>query len=66
MNGIEGAGASLPAVQQASLRSEISFTVARKQLDAQQQQGQAVLELLENAAQLVTEAGKGSQINTLA
>ena len=66
MNGIDSAGANLLAAQQASLSSKISYAVAAKQLDAQQLQGQAALELLETAAQLATEVGKGSQIDALA
>jgi hypothetical protein len=57
---------SATAIQQASIRTEISIAVAAKQLDAQQQQGAAAVELLETAAQLVKEAGKGTHIDSQA
>ncbi len=66
MNGIDAAVGSLLAAKQAAVHSEISFAVAAKQLDAQQQQGQAAVQLIEAAAQLVKAAGKGAQIDSLA
>jgi len=66
MSSITSLASGLTAVEQAALRSEISFTLAAKQLAAQEQQGQAALELLDTAAQLAKEAGKGQQIDSLA
>jgi hypothetical protein len=66
MNSIESVAAGMSALQQTTLKADISFAVAKKQLDAQQQMGQAAIELLESAVQLVKEAGKGSQIDSLA
>ena len=43
----------------------ISIAVAAKQLDAQQMQGEAVVKLIETAAQLIKEAGKGANIDSL-
>ncbi len=57
---------SSSSIQQSSLRAEISFAVAAKQLDVQKQQGQAAVQLLESAAQVAKEAGKGLHINSLA
>lgn len=54
------------AIQQASIQTEIAFALASKQLDTQQQMGQAAVDLLESAAQLVKEAGKGNHIDSLA
>ncbi|MBI2479649.1 MAG: putative motility protein, partial [Planctomycetia bacterium] len=56
----------LIAAQQASLSSNISITVAAKQLDAYRQQGDAVVSLLEGAVQLSKESGKGGQIDSVA
>lgn len=42
--------AAATAMSQSQLQSQVSTAVARKSLDAQQQQGQAALELLEAAA----------------
>lgn len=65
MSGIEGASA-MSAIQQASVRTEISFALAAKQLDTQKQLGQAAVELIESAAQLAKEVGKGGQIDSIA
>ena len=44
--------ATASALSQSQLQSQVSTAVARKSLDAQQQQGQAALQLLEAAADI--------------
>ena len=66
MSSIDSSITGLIAVQQASLSSNISITVAAKQLDAYKQQGDAVVSLLEGSVQLSKEAGKGGQIDSVA
>ena len=41
---------SIPALSNVDLSNQVSVAVARKTLDAQQQQGQAVVDLLKAAA----------------
>ncbi len=66
MSSIDSSITGLIAAQQASLNSNISITVAAKQLDAYKQQGEAVVSLLDTAVQLSKEAGKGGQIDSVA
>jgi len=65
MTSIDGAISSLLAAKDSALRTEISFAIAGKQLDAQQQQGEAVTELLEAAAQLGKAIGRGGGFDTV-
>jgi hypothetical protein len=66
MSTIDSAITGLIEAQQASLASNISITIAAKQLDAYKQQGEAVASLLDTAVQLSKEAGKGGQIDSVA
>ncbi|MEO8497517.1 MAG: putative motility protein [Planctomycetota bacterium] len=66
MSSIDSSISGLIAAQQASLASNISITVAAKQLDAYKQQGEAVVSLLDGAVQLSKEAGKGGEIDAVA
>lgn len=66
MSTIDSAITGLIGAQQAALASNISITVAAKQLDAYKQQGEAVVSLLDGAVQLSKEAGKGGQIDSVA
>ncbi len=54
------------AAQQSALASQISATILRKQLDAVAVQGDAVNQLLESAARLSHELGKGHMLDLLA
>jgi hypothetical protein len=67
MSGIHSAAS---AMQQAVVRAEISFAVAGKRLDAQRLQGEAVVQLLDQAAQLAQQAhpagGNGTYVDALA
>lgn len=54
------------AAQQLAVHSQISATVLRKQLDAAAVQGDAVNQLLESAARLSQELGKGQMLDLLA
>jgi ferric-dicitrate binding protein FerR (iron transport regulator) len=66
VSSIDSSITGLMAAQQASLSSNISITVAAKQLDAYKQQGDAVVSLLEGSVQLSKEAGKGGRIDSVA
>ncbi|MHB8970513.1 MAG: hypothetical protein ACYC3X_10480 [Pirellulaceae bacterium] len=66
MSGIDSAVNSVLAARQGALRTEINIAVAAKQLDAQQMQGEAVVKLIDTAAQLIKEAGKGANVDSLA
>ena len=50
---------SVLLAQQASVSNQISIAVASKQLDAVSQQGEAVVALIDAAASLSREVGKG-------
>ena len=60
---IDQAITSVIAAKQAALHSKIGFAVARKQLDAVEQQGQAAAKLLESAAQASKAAGLGAKFD---
>ncbi|MHB8866718.1 MAG: hypothetical protein ACYC6N_30525 [Pirellulaceae bacterium] len=66
MSSVDSAVSSVLAAKQVSLRSQISVAVAAKQMDAQQLQGEAAVQLIEAAAQLMKEMGKGANIDSLA
>lgn len=66
MDSIDGAINSVIGAQQYAMRSEINMAVAAKQLDAQRLIGNAAVSLIETAAQISKEAGKGTQIDSLA
>lgn len=66
MSSIDSSISGLIAAQQASLNSNISIAVASKQLDAQRQQGDAVVSLLDGALQLSREIGKGGNVDSVA
>lgn len=57
---------SLAQVQQSALNSQIATAVASKQLDAYEQQGQAVVKLLEAAANLSKAIGAGQKFDAVA
>ena len=64
MSSIDSSITSLVAAQQDAILSAVSYTVAAKQLDAQEQQGQAAVRLLETAVQFSKEPGKGGHIDS--
>ena len=66
MSSIDSSITGLIAAHQASLSSNISISIAAKQLDAYKQQGEAVVSLLDGAVQLSKEAGKGGKIDSIA
>ena len=66
MSNIDPAVSGVQAAQQAALNSKIATTIAAKQLQTQEQLGQAAVELLESAAQLSKEAGKGAKLDSQA
>lgn len=66
MDSIDSAINSLIGAQQFSVRSEINMAVMAKQMDAQELQGQAAVELIEVAAQLSKAIGKGTQFDSQA
>jgi|GEM_PF-1660629 len=54
------------AAKQAAFTSQLSTALLRKQLDVVEAQGEAVNQLLQSAARLSHEAGKGGQIDLIA
>lgn len=66
MSSIDSSITNLVASQRSAIRTEISYTVAAKQLDALEQQGEAAVELLESAVQLSKAPGKGGHVNARA
>lgn len=54
------------AAQQAAFTSQLSTALLRKQLDVVEAQGEAVNQLLESAARLGHEMGKGSLLDLIA
>lgn len=62
--------AALSSIQQNAVSAEVSTRVARKALDVAEQQGDAAISLLEQAAELAKqlsfEPNKGSQIDVTA
>jgi len=66
MSGIDASITNLVAAQRGALSSKISYAVAAKQLDAAEQQGEAVLSLLDGAAQLGKAVGKGDHVDAQA
>jgi hypothetical protein len=63
MSSIDGAIGSVLAAKDSALQTQIGFAIAGKQLDAQQQQGDAVNQLLESAAKLSKSIGTGSSFD---
>jgi hypothetical protein len=62
---IDPAISSVLAAKDAALRSQISTAVAGKQLDALEQQGKAVNELLSQAAQLSKSLSSGTAFDAI-
>ncbi len=63
MSSIDGAIASVLAAKDTALKFEVATTVAAKSLDAQRQQGDAINQLISQAAQLSKEVGKGGNFD---
>lgn len=59
MSGIDPAISSVLAAQEAATRSQISYAMAGKQLDAAEQQGEAINQLLQQSAQLSKSLSSG-------
>lgn len=57
---------SVLAAKQSALNSQIGTAVAKKSLDAQQAAGDAVNQLLQQAANLSKALGRGENLDTLA
>jgi hypothetical protein len=66
MCSVDGAIQSVLAAQQGALQSQISAAVAAKQVDAVEQQGEAVNAMLEAAAELSKSLTSGKQFDALA
>lgn len=60
--------ASISGMQQAQLAQQVSYAVAGKLKDVQQQQGEAAISLLQQAAEVArpVEPGKGAAIDVVA
>ncbi len=66
MSSIDSAVSGAVNMKQMALRSEIGIAVAGKLLDAQRMEGDAAVELIENAAQITKAAGKGANFDGVA
>ena len=66
MSRIDPSISALLAAQQDAVYTQVSYAVAAKQLDAQEQQGDAAVKLLQSAVQLSKEPGKGGGIDAQA
>lgn len=66
MTTVDGGINGLSAAKENAVKTQVAFAVAAKQLDATRQQGDAANQLLEAAAQLGKEAGKGLRFDTQA
>ena len=66
MQSIDGAISSVLAAKESALKTQIGFAIASKQLKAQEQQGEAMTELLEAAAQLGKAIGRGTSFDAIA
>ncbi|TWT39476.1 YjfB family protein [Blastopirellula retiformator] len=63
MTGLDPAVASVLAAKDAQTKSQIGYAVAKKGLDAVEQQGEAVVSLIESAGRIGKEAGKGGSFD---
>jgi hypothetical protein len=66
MSGIDPAIGGYLAAQDSAVKTQISYAVAGKQLDAARQQGDAAVQLLEDAVQLSRAIGKGAGLDATA
>lgn len=64
MNSIDSAVGGLIAAQQASLDSAISAKLAAKVKETNEQQGDAVLQLLDKAVQFSRDPNKGNRVDS--
>ena len=66
MNAIDPAIASVLAARESAVQTQIAYAVAGKQLDAIQQQGAAVVELLQAAAGMSKSLDSGRHFDRVA
>lgn len=66
MNALDPAIAGVLAARESAVRTQISYAVAAKQLDAARQQGDAVVQLLQAAASMGKSPDRGRQFDALA
>jgi hypothetical protein len=66
MSSIDGAISSVLAAKESALKTQIGFAIAGKQLAAQQQQGDAMNQLLEACAKLSKSIGTGAGFDGVA
>jgi len=64
MSSVEGIAQTSTAISQAQLQNQVDVSVAKKTLDAQKQQGDAAVQLIEAAARVSKSPGTGNLINT--
>ena len=63
---IDSAAASVLAMQEAAMMNQIMFAVAKKASDATKVQGDAIVQMLESAAQLGKALGSGNNFDAIA
>ena len=51
--------ADASAIQQAKIKNDLAFAVARKSMDTQRQQGEATVELVKQVASLTAQLDRG-------
>ncbi|MHC2067334.1 YjfB family protein [Bremerella sp. T1] len=64
MTSVDGIASQATAIQQAQVQNQADIAVAKKTLDAQKQQGDAAVQLIESAARISKSPGTGNLINT--
>ena len=63
MSSIDPAVAGVLAMKNAAMKSDLMMTIAKKILDAMQQQGQAAVQMIESAASVGKSPGKGGNFD---
>ena len=66
MSSIDPAIASVIAAKQSALQSQIAVALAEKSLSATQQQGDAIVQLINDAGNLGKALGRGTQFDATA
>lgn len=64
MASVEGIAGASSAIAQSQTQNQVDMAVAKKSLDAQKLQGEAAVQLIENAARISKSPGTGGLINT--
>ncbi|PHS12466.1 MAG: hypothetical protein COA78_08315 [Blastopirellula sp.] len=63
MSSIDPAVAGVLAMRNAAMKSDVMMTIAKKSLDMMEQQGQAVVQMIESAGRVGKSPGKGGNFD---